>query len=46
VSLILIEQAVLYVLRNTSVFKKGAPEQVYVHEGTLEGFWSMIAGET
>jgi hypothetical protein len=26
-------------------FQKGAPEQVYVHEGTLEGFWSMITGE-
>jgi hypothetical protein len=26
-------------------FEKGAPEQVYVHEGTLEGFLSMIAGE-
>jgi hypothetical protein len=26
-------------------FQKGAPEQVYVHEGTLEGFWSVIAGE-
>jgi hypothetical protein len=26
-------------------FQKGAPEQVYVHEGTLEGFCSMIAGE-
>jgi hypothetical protein len=23
-------------------FQKGAPEQVYVHEGTLEGFWSVI----
>jgi hypothetical protein len=27
------------------VFKKGAPEQVDVHGGTLEGFWSMIMGE-
>jgi hypothetical protein len=26
-------------------FQKGAPEQVDVHEGTWEGFWSMIAGE-
>jgi hypothetical protein len=26
-------------------FQKGASEQVYVHEGTLEGFWSVIAGE-
>jgi hypothetical protein len=25
-------------------FQKGASEQVYVHEGTLEGFWSVIAG--
>jgi hypothetical protein len=23
-------------------FQKGAPEQVYVHEGTLEGFWRVI----
>jgi hypothetical protein len=28
-----------------SYFQKGAPEQVEVHEGTWEGFWSMIAGE-
>jgi hypothetical protein len=26
-------------------FQKGAPEQVDMHGGTLEGFWSMIAGE-
>jgi hypothetical protein len=26
-------------------FQKGASEQVDVHEGTLEGFWSMIEGE-
>jgi hypothetical protein len=25
-------------------FQKRAPEQVYVHEGTLEGFWSVIVG--
>jgi hypothetical protein len=25
-------------------FQKGAPEQVDVHGGTLEGFWSVIAG--
>jgi hypothetical protein len=25
-------------------FQKGAPEQVYVHEDTLEGFWSVITG--
>jgi hypothetical protein len=24
-------------------FQKGASEQVYVHEGTLEAFWSVIA---
>jgi hypothetical protein len=27
-------------------FQKGALEQVYVHGGTLEGFWSMVAGES
>jgi hypothetical protein len=32
-------------IRELLGFQKGAPEQVYVHEGTLEGFWSMIAGE-
>jgi hypothetical protein len=26
-------------------FQKGAPEQVDVHGGTLEGFWSTIMGE-
>jgi hypothetical protein len=26
-------------------FKKGAPEQVDVHGGTMEIFWRMIAGE-
>jgi hypothetical protein len=26
-------------------FQKGAPQPVDVHGGTLEGFWSMIAGE-
>jgi hypothetical protein len=25
-------------------FQKGVPEQVYVEEGTLESFWSMIVG--
>jgi hypothetical protein len=25
-------------------FQKGASKQVYVHEGTLEGFWSVSAG--
>jgi hypothetical protein len=39
VSPILIKQVVPYVLGNTSVFKKGAPEQVDVHGGTLEVFW-------
>jgi hypothetical protein len=29
---------------SVSYFQKGAPEQVDVHEGTWEGFWSMIAG--
>jgi hypothetical protein len=32
-------------IRDLLGFQKGAPEQVDVHEGTLEGFWSMIAGE-
>jgi hypothetical protein len=27
-----------------SYFQKGAPKQVDVHEGTWEGFWSMITG--
>jgi hypothetical protein len=31
-------------IRELLGFKKGAPEQVYVHGGTSEGFWSMIAG--
>jgi hypothetical protein len=31
-------------IRELLGFQKGAPEQVYVHEGTLEGFWSVIAG--
>jgi hypothetical protein len=31
-------------IRGLLGFQKGALEQVYVHEGTLEGFWSMIAG--
>jgi hypothetical protein len=25
-------------------FQKGAPEQMYVHEGTLKHFWSVIMG--
>jgi hypothetical protein len=40
-----VEQVVPYDIRELFGFQKGAPEQVYVHEGTLEGFWSMIAGE-
>jgi hypothetical protein len=30
---------------SVSYFQKGAPKQVDVHEGTWEGFWSMIVGE-
>jgi hypothetical protein len=44
VSPIFIEQAIPYELVNNSDFKKGAPEQVDVHGGTWEGFWSMITG--
>jgi hypothetical protein len=40
-----VEQVVPYDIRELLGFQKGAPEQVYVREGTLEGFWSMIAGE-
>jgi hypothetical protein len=29
---------------SVSYFQKGAPEQVDVHEGTWEDFWSMITG--
>jgi hypothetical protein len=29
---------------SVSYFQKGALEQVDVHEGTWEGFWSMITG--
>jgi hypothetical protein len=29
---------------SVSYFQKEAPEQVDVHEGTWEGFWSMITG--
>jgi hypothetical protein len=32
-------------IRELFGFQKGAPEQVDVRGGTLEGFWSMIAGE-
>jgi hypothetical protein len=31
-------------IRELLGFQKGAPEQVYVHGGALEGFWSVIAG--
>jgi hypothetical protein len=40
-----VEQVVPYDIRELLGFQKGAPEQVYVHEGTLEGFWSMITRE-
>jgi hypothetical protein len=32
-------------IRELLGFQKGARKQVDVHGGTLEGFWSMIAGE-
>jgi hypothetical protein len=32
-------------IRELLGFQKGVLEQVDVHLGTLEGFWSMIAGE-
>jgi hypothetical protein len=38
------EQVVPYDIGELLGIQKGAPEQVYVHEGTLEGFWSVIAG--
>jgi hypothetical protein len=39
-----VEQMVPYeYIRELLGFQKGAPEQVYVHGGTLEGFWSVIA---
>jgi hypothetical protein len=41
-----VEQVVPYeYIRELLGFQKGAREQVDVHGGTLEGFWSMIAGE-
>jgi hypothetical protein len=41
-----VEQVVPYeYIRELLGFQKGAPEQADVHGGTLEGFWSMIAGE-
>jgi hypothetical protein len=39
-----VEQVVPYDIMELLGFQKGAPEQVYVHEGTLEGFCSVIAG--
>jgi hypothetical protein len=40
-----VEQMVPYeYIRELLGFKKGAPEQEYVHGGTSEGFWSVIAG--
>jgi hypothetical protein len=32
-------------IRELLGFQNRAPEQVDVHGGTMEGFWSMIAGE-
>jgi hypothetical protein len=41
-----VEQMVPYeYIRELLGFQKGAPEQVDVHGGTLEGFWSMIVGQ-
>jgi hypothetical protein len=41
-----VEQVVPYeYIRELLGFQKGALEEVDVHEGTLEGFWSMIVGE-
>jgi hypothetical protein len=40
-----VEQVVPYDIRELLGFQMGAPEQVDVHGGTLESFWSMIAGE-
>jgi hypothetical protein len=40
-----VEQVVPYDIRELLSFQKGAPKQVYVHGGTLEGFWSVIAEE-
>jgi hypothetical protein len=39
-----VEQVVPYDIRELLGFQKGSPRQVYVHEGTLEGFWSVITG--
>jgi hypothetical protein len=41
-----VQQVVPYeYIRELLGFQKGALKQVDVHGGTLEGFWSMIAGE-
>jgi hypothetical protein len=41
-----VEQVVPYeYIRELLGFQKGAPEEVDVHGGTLEGSWRMIAGE-
>jgi hypothetical protein len=41
-----VEQVVPYeYIRELLDFQRGAPEQVDVHGGILEGFWSMIVGE-
>jgi hypothetical protein len=41
-----VEQVVPYeYIRELLGFQKGALEQVDVHGGTLEGFWSLIVGE-
>jgi hypothetical protein len=40
-----VEQMVPYeYIRELLGFEKEAPKQVYVHGGTSEGFWSVIAG--
>jgi hypothetical protein len=40
-----IEQVVPYeYIREFLGFQKGAPEQVNLHEGILDGFWRMIVG--
>jgi hypothetical protein len=41
-----VEQVVPYeYIRELLGFQNGAPDKVDVHGSTLEGFWSMIAGE-
>jgi hypothetical protein len=39
-----VEQVVPYDIRELLGFQKGTPQQVDVHGGTLEVFWSVIAG--